>query len=151
MVERFYEKIGFGLTDCWYWIGFVDKDGYGRTSMLGEKSAHRLSWILYFGDIPKGNHVLHKCDVPNCVNPHHLFLGNQKDNNKDMKEKHRNKVPKVRFGEFCNLHKLTNEKVLEMRKLREEKRMKFTEIAQIFNVSVKAATRAINKKSWRHI
>lgn len=45
--------------------------------------AHRVSWQIHFGPIPKGKLVLHKCDNKRCVNPNHLYLGTQGDNNYD--------------------------------------------------------------------
>ena len=45
---------------------------------------HRLSWVIHFGPIPKGQYVLHKCDVRNCIKPSHLFLGTYKENAIDM-------------------------------------------------------------------
>jgi hypothetical protein len=48
-----------------------------------------VAWELEYGPIPPGLNVLHKCDVPICVNPNHLFLGTQADNVADMKSKGR--------------------------------------------------------------
>lgn len=41
------------------------------------------------GPIPEGMQVLHRCDVPYCVNPEHLFLGTDKENHRDKTAKGR--------------------------------------------------------------
>lgn len=46
--------------------------------------AHRLAYQMKFGPIPADAFVLHKCDVPACMNPDHLYLGDQKANVHDM-------------------------------------------------------------------
>ena len=76
-------------TRCWEWLGSTIGNGYGQYQTLGECYAHRVSFRLNVGEIPKGIHVLHKCDNPICVNPDHLLLGTQQDNVDDMYKKGR--------------------------------------------------------------
>lgn len=78
------------VTDaCWLWTG-CKSDGHGQIcvnyKMIG---THRVSWELFRGPIPEGLCVLHKCDVRNCVNPDHLFLGTKRDNAVDCMNKGR--------------------------------------------------------------
>jgi hypothetical protein len=104
LAERFWSKVDPGSPgECWDWRGATTglpgathKYGYlGRTpaSSLGPFVpaivASRASWVLHFGPIPDGIHVLHHCDRPICVNPGHLFLGSQTDNNADRHAKGR--------------------------------------------------------------
>jgi len=61
------------LGRCWIWNGRVSPNGYGRISILGKDAyAHRVSYILFIGDITKGLVLDHLCRVRRCVNPSHL-------------------------------------------------------------------------------
>lgn len=51
--------------------------------------ANRLSFLLFRGKIPDGMLVCHSCDVTNCVNPDHLFIGTVHHNNEDRESKGR--------------------------------------------------------------
>ena len=87
--------------DCWLWQGARSKRGYGcMTDKPRNKiwRVHRLSWELANGPIPEDICVLHRCDVPNCVRPEHLFLGTQLENIKD-----RDKKGRQAKGERCSL------------------------------------------------
>jgi hypothetical protein len=54
---------------------------------------HRLAWQEFYGQIPQGVCVLHKCDNTHCINPRHLFLGSHGDNMRDAASKGRLKIP----------------------------------------------------------
>ena len=76
--------------ECWPWNGVVDQHGYGRVNfMTSTFKAHRVSYEMANGPIDDGMIVRHKCDNPNCVNPHHLEAGTQKQNMKDAAKRGR--------------------------------------------------------------
>lgn len=78
-------------TGCWQWHGTYGKPSaryeykYGQFLINGvTKRAHRTSWELHRGPIPKGLNVLHRCNNAICVNPEHLYLGTHQQNMRDM-------------------------------------------------------------------
>lgn len=89
-LERFDARWKRAPSGCWLWTGAAYPTGYGAFS-LNQKTvgAHRASWILRRGPVPKDRCVLHHCDVRACVNPDHLFLGTLGDNIQDMVKKGR--------------------------------------------------------------
>jgi hypothetical protein len=99
---RFWPKVDRrGDDDCWPWRGVTNNKGYGMirrgAASLGKALAHRVSYELAHGPIPRGpthqsNIVLHTCDNPICVNPKHLRLGNMKANYDDMAAKGRRRI-----------------------------------------------------------
>lgn len=82
---------------CWLWLMCVNDAGYGMISDVDAKPrrVHRVSWRIFRGEIPKGMHVCHKCDVRSCCNPDHLFLGTDADNHRDRDAKGRHYRPKL--------------------------------------------------------
>lgn len=83
---RHIEKIT--ESGCWLWAGCNSNHGYGQITIRPNRYlAHRLSYEIYKGPIPKNMHVLHKCDIKECCNPDHLFLGANQENIEDSSKK----------------------------------------------------------------
>lgn len=112
---------------CWL-FATRSSVGYGHFLMGDGHSpriyrAHRAAYELFIGTIPAGMNVLHTCDVRNCVNPAHLFLGTQADNVADMVRKQRHAHgPEFRAklnparGERAGNAKLTDAQVRAIRR-----------------------------------
>lgn len=122
---------------CWLWNCYIQSEGYGQIGRKGKRYlAHRLAWLVCKGPIPEGLLVRHTCDVRNCVNPDHLFLGTHKDNSQDMIAKGRDhnvfsKGHKLSRGK--RLRKLTDKQINEIRKLTH---WKLKHIADKFKISI---------------
>lgn len=83
-VTRFWSKVdrSGGANACWLWSGSTKKTkGYGQTSAHGwTYRAHRVSYELSVGPVPKGLVLDHLCRVRSCVNPAHLETVTNREN-----------------------------------------------------------------------
>lgn len=133
-------------SGCWLWVGSVNSWGYGR---LGEnrreRQAHRLSFTVRHGAIPRGVSVLHRCDVPACVNPDHLFLGTLSDNVQDCIKKGRHRTTR---GSANPQAKLSEAAVADLRR-RTVKRGSISRWALEFGVSRRAIGFALRGDTWQ--
>lgn len=92
---RFLEKVD-RTGDCWIWTSWRNGREYGQFwDGCQRVYAHRWAYENWNGPIPVGMQVCHRCDVPSCVNPAHLFVGSQMDNVRDCIRKGRSKPPPI--------------------------------------------------------
>ena len=136
--NRFYSRVNIpSENDCMEWCGVSVNNGYGQIS-VGKRmiNAHRVSYIIHFGDIKNNLHVLHTCDNRRCVLPEHLYLGTNKDNINDKVKRNRVYRPKPEsFSGKNNPNvKLNRESVAEIKTLLRKGEKKIT-IAKRFNIT----------------
>jgi HNH endonuclease len=103
-----------------------------------------VSWKLHFGAIPDNMHVLHKCDDPACVAPHHLFLGTHRDNMLDKEAKGRANSP---IGARNRSSKLTVDMVREIKASQESQVV----LAERYRVTDGAINHIKMGRTWKHV
>lgn len=147
LADAFWSNVAPGESEaCWEWGGCRDADGYGVFQFQKKQyRAHRVSYLLHFGEPPEGMCVCHDCDNPSCVNPAHFFAGTNADNTADRDRKGR--TPK---GEGSSRAKLTESDVLEIREMAASGR-KTKEMADKFGVSYFMIGAIAKGDFWKHV
>jgi hypothetical protein len=146
--ERFHQKYEINEFGCWIWTGGTRPNSKGVlyprhwTDDAKSIGAHRFSFELTNGAIPQGMYVCHKCDMPLCVNPDHLFIGSHQDNMRDMVAKKRSFIG--RGENKKGRAKLTNKQADQVRKMS----MSNSKIAAMFGVSATTIARIKRKESY---
>lgn len=146
-IQRFLAKIN-RVNECWNWMGCENNRGYGKVS-AGVKGksvlAHRRSYEIFNGPIPEGKNILHKCNNEACVNPEHLYAGNQSDNYDDMR-----KAGTAPLGERNGHAKLTSSVIRQIRLLQRSGFIP-TEIARALSVSYESVYEVTTGRNWNHV
>jgi hypothetical protein len=112
-IARFWSRVTRGSADaCWLWTAKAKyRFGYGALRVDGRSAyAHRVAFEIANGAIPAGKHVLHRCDVPGCCNPSHLYLGSDAENAADRVSRGRQRkgphsaetIAKIKAGRAAN-------------------------------------------------
>ena len=152
-----------GPDECWNWVKGVHHSGYG-ICCIDRKSciASRVSYKIANGNIPDGMWVLHTCDNKKCVNPNHLWLGNNSDNQKDSYRKGRGAGFKKGHtpyfhdydgqtsGERNGSHILTNDIVYKIRNMLNAGCTQRS-IAIKFGVKKECISKIKTGRTWRHL
>lgn len=150
--KRFFKKFTKKHQhECWEWFKGKTTAGYGmfHKDKFTASYAHRISYELHVGPIPKGMCVCHACDNPACVNPSHLFLGTHLDNMRDMNKKGRHAKDGAK-GEKNAASKLENNDIPKIKNLLNNG-CSLNSIARKFLVSKKTIFNIKKGRIWKHI
>ena len=174
-MERFWKYVDKrGPDECWLWTGCFSHQGYGRfwlgnlymrltgkTVQESNTAAHRAAFMMFKGEIPDGLLVCHKCDVPACVNPRHLWAGTSKQNTADMYQKGRAAVgerngsrlypERILRGETHPRSKFSDAQIQEIRRIRATTKLSLREIGEMFGVGLTVIHKITQRETWRHI
>lgn len=154
--HRSYRKMPNG---CWLWKKSTFNSYTGASGMpYGQFATHcngiKKNWLAHrwmyqhiHGSIPEGMCVCHKCDVPQCVNPDHLFLGTLKDNSQDRNRKGRNADVS---GEKNAMSVLSEIDVLEIRRAYMAGETQAS-LALRFSLSRNSISKIVISDRWKHL
>lgn len=142
-IEKFWRNVNMEYKDeCWEWRGSVAR-GYGVVNFGPEWAslAHRVSYHLREDD-PGEQYVLHQCDNKKCVNPNHLYLGDQSKNMEDAKDR-----GQIKSGEQHPHSKLSEKDVSQIRKMASAG-YTHEDIAEEYGIVRPHITNIINGVKW---
>jgi hypothetical protein len=146
--DRFWAKVDKTET-CWNWTGAATPKGYGQIERAGRNVyAHRASYEMHVGSVPRGKQVCHRCDNPRCVRPNHLFTGTPADNTADMVAKGRARGGSS-VGERHPSHKLSWEQVTAIRAEYSAGRISQRALAASYGVQQFTVARIIRGEGWK--
>lgn len=131
-----------------YTGGSPSRSGHRMMTYRGKDvGVHRVAWTLTHGPIPDGLVVCHRCDVPNCINIEHLFLGTMADNNADRDQKGRHTpLPGSKNGNAS----LSEYQVIEIRELLAQQ-VPQREIGRRYGVTQSTVWMIAAGRSWKHV
>jgi transposase len=149
VAERFWHNVDKDADgSCWEWT--AAKGGSGQEygvffpSREDQWYAHRFSYKLANED-PADEMVLHKCDNPPCVNPDHLYLGDNSDNIEDAYNRDRRSAK----GEANPKANLSVEEVRQIKSRLDDESCR--EIAEDLDIPRSTVVNISAGVSWEHV
>lgn len=148
---RFWAKVDRrGPNDCWPWTGAISKNGYGSFKLNRVAlTTSRVAWEAATGVSAGKNMVLHKCDNRPCCNPSHLYLGDVRQNSRDMVERGRGRNGVV-IGSSNPRAKLNEADIVRIRGMIADGQLN-TVIAAKFGVSHQMISKIRQGHFWKHV
>lgn len=149
VLKRFWSKVDMKKPDeCWNWIAYKDRDGYGTFSFNGTSiRAHRFIFN-FINNTSSESLICHTCDNPSCVNLTYLFSGTQKDNMSDMIKKKRD--VKIRGSEH-HFSKLKESQIIEIRDKYKAGLYNQRELSKKYDVDGSVISKIVNFKIWKSL
>jgi hypothetical protein len=145
VLDRFWSKVDKrSSVECWEWKACrYKRQGHGQFCLPGGERvyAHRVAYTTTFGEIPVGAMICHKCNNPSCVNPGHLYAGDQFDNMADAR-----RAGTLAVKEKNGQSKLTEEQVREIKNLKGVESQ--DSIAYHYGVNQSTIQRIMSGKTW---
>ncbi len=151
--ERFWENLDVkGPDDCWLWKGATSHFGYGivthqRAGKKVTEGAHRYIFYRQNPATDPTAFICHRCDVPACANPKHLYAGDALTNNRDREQRGRNGAG---YGAPANA-KLSADIVRDILEQHRQGKLNQTLVAKQYGVSQSAIYAIVKRLTWRHI
>jgi hypothetical protein len=161
-VQRFRSKVYIQPDGCHFWLGKLNKEGYGNFKVDGKTLlAHSFSYQLAYGEsVPRSYQINHTCNNKWCVNPEHLNVGTQRDNISDRIENEGGKLkagpkigsrhPKSKHSEYF-VHKVKKDVLEYSQKGKINKQNTIIQVAKQHEVNSKTLSGWIYKSSFKHV
>lgn len=138
---------------CVLWpVNRLNGSGYGQLTIRRKKYggrrrflAHRISYALSKGIVPSGMQVIHDCDNRRCVNPEHLTVGTQLENEAGKVKRGRSSRGEKRWSAT-----LTDKEAKRLLALYRSG-CRIVDLAKRFNVSYYVAYSISTRKRWKHL
>lgn len=148
--EKMEDKVDVGGDgECWEWEAGATSAGYGQTGVVDgeQRLAHRYSYRLAHGEDPGDDYVLHDCDNPLCVNPHHLHRGDQRMNLREAMDRGRHN----QYGESHTEAKLSADDVRRIRDVYGSSGVTQEQLADEYGVTRDCVGKIIRRDRWDHV
>lgn len=154
-------------TGCLLWTRWCGKNNRARVWYKSRRWATtRAIYDALVGPLPREIYLCHRCDTPACVNPDHLFLGTNKDNQLDFVRKGRKRrestrrkpidanarryVFPVRRGEECITAKANDEMVREIRR-KSALGIGYRKLSKEFGLARSTIQHIVHGRTWKHV
>ncbi len=143
--EDFLSRIEKMPSGCHEWRGTIEKRGYGVLTIEDRQwRAHRYAYVRANGPVSDTLLICHRCNNKLCVNPEHLYAGDDRANGRDKAAAGTSK------GERNPGVKLKEADVIQIRELYADGRSQ-PWIAKRYKIAQTHVSEIVRGIQWSHI